>query len=397
MPVYLFSPELDLERAAAVERKLRAAIPDLMRVRQIDEIAQDLRGSSDESVFVLLVSFVGDAASLTSLVEAALRQGANVVPIMISDEISATDYKRLLRAGLVDWVSADAAPRDILEIISRRREDARDSAQARADRRVPVVASFVPCAGGVGNATLAVEVATYLKTAKATSVRDICIVDLDFQTSHVCDYLDIEPRFQIEEISNNPGRLDDQLLDINISRHGSGLHVFAAPRTRFNICELNVSALDALFDLISARYDLIVIDFPATWFAWTSQMIAGSDGVLVTGVNTVPALRLLAETVAAVRDRKHPAAPVAVALNRCERTLLGGVARRHHVEKVLGDETTIFYVHEEPMMLQSINAGSPLALNRTARKTVREIALIAEFCSQLKSTRTAALAAARRD
>jgi hypothetical protein len=88
---------------------------------------------------------------------------------------------------------------------------------------------------------------------------------------------------------------------------------------------------------------------------------------------------------------------MAVALNRCERTLLGGVARRHHVEKVLGDETTIFYVREEPMMLQSTNAGTPLALNRTARKTVREIALIAEFCAQLKSTRTAASAPARRD
>src|SRR5258708_38673006 len=180
MPVYLFSAEFDVERAAAVERKLRAAIPDLTRIRKIEEIAQRRRRSGNEPAFLLLVSFVGDTASLTSLVDAALRQDANVVPILISDEISATDYKRLLRAGVVDWVSADTAPRDILEIMARRRE----GVQAPADRRVPVVASFVPCAGGVGNATLAGEVATYLKTAKATSVRDICIVDLDFQPSH---------------------------------------------------------------------------------------------------------------------------------------------------------------------------------------------------------------------
>ena len=37
------------------------------------------------------------------------------------------------------------------------------------------------------------------------------MVDLDFQTSHLCDYLDSEPRLQIDELSNAPERLDDQL------------------------------------------------------------------------------------------------------------------------------------------------------------------------------------------
>jgi pilus assembly protein CpaE len=392
MSVYLFSPEFDVERVATIERKIRAAIPALTRIKQIDEIAQSRREHANEPSFLLLVSFANDSASLFDLLDTAVRHGDNIVPILVSDEISATDYKRLVRTSGADWVSADAAPQDILEIMSRRRGDG----QARSDRAPPVVASFVPCAGGVGNTTLAVEVATYLKTAKATASRNICIVDLDFQTSHVCDHLDIEPRLQIEEVSNNPERLDEQLLDIYISRHASGLHVFAAPRTKFNTCELNISALDALFDMISARYDLIIIDFPATWFGWTSQIIAGSDGVVVTGVNTVPGLRQLAATVAAVRDSRPPSASLGVVLNRCERTLFGGVARRHHVEKVL-DNQAVFYVREEPMVLESINTGTPMALAHAARKTMREIAAIAEFCAGLRSTRAAAPPPARRD
>lgn len=384
MPVYMFSPEFDVERVTAVERRIRAAIPNLLRIKQIDEIIQARGGA--EPVFVLLVSFANDSAYLSKLIDQALRLGDGVVPIVVSDEISATDYKRLVRAGGADWVSANAVPQDILEIIARRR----GGTQPRADRPAPVVASFVPSAGGVGNTMLAVEVATYLKTAKASASRNICIVDLDFQTSHVCDVLDIEPRLQIEEISRNPERLDAHLLEIYISRHpASGLHVFAAPRTRLDICGLNIAALDALFDMISGRYDLIIIDFPATWFAWTPQIIAGSDGVLVTGLNSVPGLRQLAEAVTVVRDSRAPAAPLGVVLNRCERTVLGGVARRNHVEKVLGDET-VFYVREEPMVLQSINTGAPMALGGAARKTMREIAAIAEFCAGLTSTRAAA-------
>jgi pilus assembly protein CpaE len=302
--------------------------------------------------------------------------------ILISDDISANDYKRLVRTGGADWVSASAIPQEILDIMSRQRA----GGQAMSARRArPVVVSFVPSAGGVGNTTLALEMSAHLTTSKATANRRICIVDLDFQNSHVCDYLDIEPRLQIQEISSNPERLDDQLFDIFVSRHSSGLHVFAAPRTNFNFCDLNVAALDRLFDMISTRYDLIVIDLPVPWFGWTSQVIAGSDGVVVTGINTIPSLRQMAETVAAVRDACGASGQIAVAVNRCEHRLMGGIARRQHVEKVLGREK-VFYVRSDPMMVQSINTGTPMALTNAARKASKEIASLGVFCAGLKSS-----------
>jgi pilus assembly protein CpaE len=384
MPVYFFSADFDIERVAGIERAIRAAIPDLIRIRHINEIAKNRPDSPHDTSYLLIVALADDRAAYSALIGMA-RDLANVFPILISDEISATDYKRLARTGNVEWVSATTAPQEILEIISHRRRDA----APRTDRRLPVIASFIPCAGGVGNTTLAVEVATFLKTSKPTAQRNICIVDLDFQTSHVCDHLDIEPRLQIEEVSNNPERLDEQLLDIYVSRHACGLHVFAAPRTKLNYCDLNLSALDALFNMISARYDVIIIDFPTTWFAWTRQIVSGSDGFIVTGLNTVPGLRQLAEMVAIIRDARHPSAPMAVAVNRCERGLLGGIARRHHVEKVLGTEK-IFFIHNEPMVLESINTGTPMAISRAARKTSGEIASVARFCADLKSIRTTA-------
>src|SRR5262249_34976395 len=139
-------------------------------------------------------------------------------------------------------------------------------AVVRAPIKPSVTIGFVPTAGGVGNTTLTVEVAAYLKTNKRTLDRKICIIDLDFQTSHVCDYLDTEPRLRIEEISNAPERLDDQLFELFRSHHASGIDVFAAPRTKFASENLNINALDALFSMITSRYDLVLIDFPVVWF-----------------------------------------------------------------------------------------------------------------------------------
>ena len=276
-------------------------------------------------------------------------------------------------------------------MISSSRTRARlEAASKGADEHRPVAISLVPSAGGVGNTTLAVEIAVRLKNDKPTRDLATCIVDLDFQSSHVCDHLDIEPRLQIQEILSKPERLDAQLFDIFISRHSSGLHVFAAPRSKTDFCDLNLAALDTLFDMISARYELVLIDLPAAWFTWTPQIIAASDAIMVTGVNTIPGLRQTAETLAAVRNAARASSQIAVVVNRCRRRLLGGIARRHHVESVLGREK-VFYVGEDPMVLESVNAGTPMALAKSARAIGKDIAAIAAFCAGLKSLRAPAI------
>ena len=109
-------------------------------------------------------------------------------------------------------------------------------------------------------------------------------MDFDFQSSHVCDYLDIAAKFQFDEIVGAPARLDDQLLSAFISRHPSGLDVFAASRSRFHSRDLEIEALSALFDRMAHRYDYIVIDLPLSVHSWTIPLLAASKGILVTGI-----------------------------------------------------------------------------------------------------------------
>jgi len=381
MATYFLSPDVDAEKVKIIERKLRSVIPDLVRSDGMDDCVRALTGKSREKSTVLIVASPKDGVFFAQLLEQAGRHRDRAFFILISDDIPASDYKRLVRTGAADWVSATAVPQEILDIMARQRGEGRTG-----NRVEPVVVCFTPCAGGVGNTTLAVEVAAHLRTHKVARNRSICIVDLDFQSSHVCDHLDIEPRLQIQEIANSPERLDEQLFDIFISRHASGLHVFAAPRSRFDICDVSVEVLDSLFDLISSRYDLVLIDMPVSWFKWTFHVVAASDAVIVTGINTIPGLRQMAETVTAVRETRRVSAQFAVVINRCERRLLGGVERRHHVEKVLGREK-MFFVGEDPMIVQAINSGTPLGLSDPSRKTSKEVAEVAAFCADVKSTR----------
>jgi Flp pilus assembly CpaE family ATPase len=131
---------------------------------------------------------------------------------------------------------------------------------------------------------------------------------------------------------------------------------------------------------------------PVTWFPWTGDIIANSNAVVVTGINTIPCLRQLSQTLAAVREARPPASAdsTCVVINRCDRTLLGGVERRQHVESVLGEEQ-IFYVSNDPTaVVESTNTGTPLALSGNSRRISKEISAIAAFCVDVKPARVKA-------
>jgi pilus assembly protein CpaE len=392
MATYFLSSDADVAAINVIEQKIRSFVPELVRLKRLDDVVQIGSERSHERTYVLVVGSPKDSGFFGRLIEFATRYRERIYFILISDDIPASDYKRLVRTGGGDWVSAAAVPQEVLDIMSRPR--------ARGDARVPksgdkagekssgpVVVCFVPSGGGVGNTTITAEIAVQLKSGKPTRERSVCIIDLDFQSSHVCDHLDIEPQLQIQEISNSPERLDHQLFEIFISRHGSGVDVFAAPRTKLDVCDVSVESLDNLFDMIMARYDLVLIDMPASWFKWSFQVVSASDAVVVTGINTIPGLRRMAETVTAVRDMRRASTQLAMAVNRCERGLFGGLGKRHQVEKVLGREQ-VFFIGEDPMIAQAANAGTPLASSDPRSKTSKEIAALAAFCAALKSTRT---------
>jgi pilus assembly protein CpaE len=304
--------------------------------------------------------------------------------ILISEEISTSNYKRLIRTQGAEWVSAAGAAQEVVEIFAKRRVAAPAPPSPIEELKQPVTIAFVPAAGGVGNTTLIKEVGVQLKSRKDLKGRNICIVDLDFQSSHLCDHLDIEARLQIHEILDNPGRLDSQLFEHFISRHQSGVDVFAAPRSKLNVGDVDVDTLDSLFSMIAQRYDWILIDLPLTWFSWTQEIISNSTGVIVSGINTIPCLHQISESLALARSSRSDPGSIAVAINRCERGLMGGVARRDHVKSVLGEEVIFFIRDDKEAIVESINTGVPVSASRSG-KMVKEIAAITTFCAEIKS------------
>ena len=379
MTIYLTQGGDDETKVDEIESKLKSTIPNLKRVSRVEDIEERSANGGERSIVVLVAARPGHA-NVDDLIDAVGRYPRNLFFIVVGGDISARDYKRLIQSGNADWVAEVEAPQEILDIVGRITAPARDEAAAYS----PVVVSFTPSAGGVGNSTLAIETAVHLVRDKSTRGAKVALVDLDFQSSHVCDYLDIAPKFQFEEIVAAPERLDAQLLSAFISHHSSGLDVLAASRSRFHARDLNVDALSALFDRLAQRYATIVVDLPLSVHSWTFPLLAASKGILVTGLNTIPGLRQIEETVRALREEATITAQLRAVVNRCEFGLTGRVARADHVARILGAERPLF-VRNARVAVECVNVGAPITLAYPSDKSVKDIAAISAFCAALKS------------
>jgi pilus assembly protein CpaE len=379
MTIYLTHRGSDETQVDEIEGKLKSAIPDLKRVPRVEDIDPKSVNVAERSI-IILAAAAPDRANVDDLIDVVRRHPRNLFFIIVGGDISARDYKRLIHSGNADWVAEVGLPHEILDIIGRvsapAREDVADGS--------PTVVSFTPSAGGVGNSTLAIETAIQLVKAKSTKGAKVALVDLDFQSSHVCDYLDIAPKFQFEEIVAAPDRLDDHLLGAFISHHPSGLDVLAASRSRFHARDLSVEALSALFDRMAQRYSTIIIDLPLSVHSWTLPLLAASKGILVTGLNTIPGLRQIEETVRALREESTITADVRAVINRCDFSFLGKVARADHVARILG-EGKRFCVRNAAVAVECVNVGTPIALAYPSDKSVKDIAAIAAFCVGLNA------------
>jgi pilus assembly protein CpaE len=379
MAIYLTEEGGDEIRVEEIEGKLKSTIPDLKRVARVEDIDPKSVNGAERSI-IILAAAARQGANIDDLIDIVRRHPRHLFFIIVGGDISARDYKRLIQSGNADWVAEAGLPREVLEIAGRVSAPARDDVAGES----PTVVSFTPSAGGVGNSTLAIETAIHLVRAKSTKGAKIALVDLDFQSSHVCDYLDIAPKFEFEEIVAAPDRLDDHLLSAFISHHPSGLDVLAASRSRFHARDLSVEALSALFDRMAQRYSTIVIDLPLSVHSWTLPLLAASKGILVTGLNTIPGLRQIEETVRALREKTTITADVRAVVNRCDFSFLGKVARADHVARILGEEKR-FCVRDAAVAVECVNVGSPIALAYPSDKSVKDIAAIAAFCVSLNS------------
>lgn len=357
---------------------------ELILVEQsLADLDADFRRSAPAA---LILDLEDTRPELLAALQQVVRRAGEAMPVVVVTPSFEPEAARLfLKLKLSDFLVKPVAGADLARTVRRVLDPQGDE---HTDAQIY---AFMPAAGGVGNTTLVLQTAFILTEAMRRKKQSVCVVDLNLQHGCCAEYLDLEPRFDLTEIENQPDRLDKQLLEVMLSRHKSGLAVVSAPPCPWEMRSFRPDLVTRLLDLVSTYFDHVVLDMPRTWFPWTDSILQGSDRLFLVTEMTVPALRQTQRLARAVEERVSNR-KVGVVVNRFDPKGTGGI-REKDVVAVLGERYVGGVANNYRIVREALDRGVPVEEVARNSDVVRDLRRILQPEEKKAAGRGAALLA----
>lgn len=218
-----------------------------------------------------------------------------VAVILIPENLSTAGLRELLRLGADDFVPyplAEGALHDAIEKIARAKNpppaeitplpvEHTPATGHRMDGRSAIFA-VQNLAGGTGATTLAVNLAWELAHADKKNPPSVCMLDLDLQHGSVATYLDLPRRDIVLELLQDATTMDTDGFKQALVSYGETLSVFTTPAEIVPLDLIGPDEVNALIDLASQCFDIVVIDMPRTMVMWTETVLTRADVYFAT-------------------------------------------------------------------------------------------------------------------
>jgi pilus assembly protein CpaE len=320
----------------------------------IDRVGDDLQ--LDQATVVVIDLDPSAAGEMQALEQLMARIGTWPPVIVVTPGFDQSVARTLLQMRVADFMVKPVQPAELVNTCTH----AAKSAVVAPEMAESEIYTFLPSAGGAGVTTLAVQTAMMLLNSGTRGKSSTCLVDLDFQHGACADYLDLEPRLNLNEIEHRPERLDRQWLEVMLSHHPSGLAVIAAPNRPAEMRSVDPDVVTRLLDLVSTNFDYVVFDMPRTWFSWTDNVLLGSNKLFIISEMTVPGLRHAKQLVEAIKERLGDGPKAQVIINRFEQKMFSSGLRKADIEQVLGDSFAGCIPNNYGLVREAIDRGIPL-------------------------------------
>ena len=373
--------DADKDRRSLLVQVLQKIECDVLFVKLIREAVNAPEFSISSGAILVVIGAHDSKHDVGEILRHSTAIAGRAFVLYITDRISPEDYKALVRSGWADSTDWKGSIKEIEAAVRRLRERGATTggiapAQPVQQRRV---AAFVGTGAGSGNTTLAMEAAIFLASQKGKDARRVALLDLDFQSSVVCDYLDIPPRLEVGAFVKTPDRLDSYMLNILASEHSSSLSVFASsgPSEGYR-SENELSAILLLLNKLLEHYDIVVVDIPAYVRFQFDEILRNADLVIVTSRFSIPSVKQASKMLLRLQELGVAGNRTVVAITQAETNLFGAVSQRFKLERLLKREQFFFVREDRDFALESVDAGRAMMQNQPGRGVCQDIRKIAE-------------------
>ncbi len=358
-----------LERAAVASLSVAANDQGRFDIRVetvgLGGIAKAATAQSGADVLVIEVD--PDSADSLGKLQAVARDQAGRLPVIAAvRELTVAATRAVLRAGAADVLSLPFSEADLAAAIEPALRDMRAHPPSAAPASVGRIISILGARGGVGATALATQAAT-LWAAQAR----VCLIDLDVQAGNAALYLDLAPQLGLLDVVSAGPRLDAELLSSIAESHASGVDLIGAPADVTPLEVLSPTDVDTLLTLAAQRYDIVLVDLPKSWTAWSLRAMELSDVAVMVTTLSVAGLHQTKRQLAVI-EANGLAEKLKLLVNRVEQPVFGKIDLSE-TQSILGRKIDFVVADDAKTMDAAVELGKPLAKIKGGSRVEKDI------------------------
>ncbi len=289
--------------------------------------------------------------------------------VVVSRDRDPERIVQAMRAGARDFAYLG------LEGDLRRAVGALRISEVAAPAETGTVIAVFGAKGGSGATTVATNLAGALRRG-AGGERPTVLVDLDVQMGDAMVFLDLAGGYGWTDLLGNLERLDDELLERSLLRHGSGVRVVAATRPPEEAEPLQPSQVARALERLRCHAGQVVIDGLRDFGDVSLAALDAADVILLVFTQDIPALKNASRCISLFRRLGYGGDKVKLVVNRYHKRDKLSLAQ---IEEALGAKVVGTVANDYPSVVKAINAGKLLvdtAPRAGVTRDIRDLAVV---------------------
>lgn len=282
---------------------------------------------------------------------------------------------RALRAGAKEFFPQPIKKEEVnLALLKFRERKEKGKLEVDGEKKKGTIIDVIGSKGGVGNTTVAVNLAASLIESPGSPL--VALVDMNLLFGEIPIFLNIESVFNWGEIARNITRLDATYLMGILSKHSSGVYVLSSPTGLDGVNVATPEIIEKLLGLMRNVFDYIVIDGGQALDDISLKILEMSDIVLLVAILSLPCLTNVKRLLWIFQKLGYPQKEdIKIIVNRHHKKK--AVISLKEAEESINQKVFWFIPNDYPTTMSAINQGKTLlsvAPGAEVSKNLKELA-----------------------
>ena len=308
---------------------------------------------------IAIIDIDSDDEKAMQLVESISKTHPSIGIIVVSNRTDGQMILRAMRSGAREFLNSPIQIDELVGALDRVAANTDGKQRSNAGNIIAVAGA----SGGVGNTSIAVNLAVALAT---NPDRSVVLIDLDLALGDADVFLDMIPDYTLLDVAQNISRLDLALLRKSLTKHESGVYLLPRPVQIEDMSAISNEDLKRVIGLLKASFTHLIIDCSKSYSRLDITALESANSIVLLTQLDLPCLRNVVRLLSSLETYDDVNEKIKIVVNRV------GLDKMQ-ISSTKAEETIdrdIFWriPNNYPVISECRNNGVPLLENAKKRR-----------------------------